>query len=82
MGFDNLTLVPIQTKLIEPSLLTAGEEAWLDDYHRQVSSTRPRTSPVLPAAARLALLLFSNVAVKPPIAALLCTSPVLSLNTP
>lgn len=38
MAFDNLTLVPIQTKMIEASLLTAAEEAWLDDYHKQVGS--------------------------------------------
>lgn len=36
MCFKDLTLVPIQTKMINPNLLTAEEEAWLDNYHKQV----------------------------------------------
>src|SRR5690606_14030487 len=32
-GFETLTLAPIDRRLIEPSLLTAGEIAWLDSYH-------------------------------------------------
>jgi Xaa-Pro aminopeptidase len=36
LKFRRLTLVPIQTKLIEPSLMTAAEIAWLDDYHKEV----------------------------------------------
>jgi Xaa-Pro aminopeptidase len=30
-------MVPIQTRMIEPSLLSSDEIAWLDDYHEQVA---------------------------------------------
>jgi Xaa-Pro aminopeptidase len=36
MGFETLTLVPIDLRLIEPKLLTAGEVAWLNAYHARV----------------------------------------------
>jgi Xaa-Pro aminopeptidase len=36
MAFADLTLVPIQTKMIDPALLTPEEEAWLDGYHKKV----------------------------------------------
>lgn len=36
LGFDCLTWVPIDRRLIEKSLLTAAEIAWLDDYHAKV----------------------------------------------
>ncbi|KEO88794.1 X-Pro aminopeptidase [Erythrobacter longus] len=36
LGFDCLTWVPIDRRLIEKSLLTASEIAWLDDYHAKV----------------------------------------------
>lgn len=35
-GFETLTRAPIDRALVEPSLLTAGERAWLDDYHARV----------------------------------------------
>ncbi len=35
-GFETITLAPIDRNLIEPSLLTAEETAWLDAYHRRV----------------------------------------------
>jgi Xaa-Pro aminopeptidase len=35
-GFETLTLCPIDKRPIEPSLLDAGEIAWLDAYHAQV----------------------------------------------
>jgi Xaa-Pro aminopeptidase len=35
LTFETITLVPIQTKLLEPSLLTAEEIEWLDNYHQQ-----------------------------------------------
>lgn len=38
MGFEDLTLVPVQTKMIDPALLTPSEEKWLDDYHQKVPS--------------------------------------------
>jgi Xaa-Pro aminopeptidase len=35
-AFETLTLAPIDTRLIEPAMLTAGEIAWLDAYHARV----------------------------------------------
>ena len=35
-GFETLTLAPIDRRLIEPSLLTGDEIAWLDRYHARV----------------------------------------------
>jgi len=34
LGFETITLVPIQTKLLDPSLLTVEEIEWLDNYHQ------------------------------------------------
>jgi len=39
LGFEHLTLVPIQKKLIETSMLIPSERKWLDDYHAQVYET-------------------------------------------
>ena len=36
LGFETLTRVPIETALIDASLLTETERAWLNDYHRAV----------------------------------------------
>lgn len=36
MGFETLTLVPIDLRLIETKLLIAGEVAWLNAYHARV----------------------------------------------
>ena len=36
LGFETLTFVPINRKLIEKTLLTADEIAWLDAYHAKV----------------------------------------------
>ncbi|MBI1403212.1 MAG: M24 family metallopeptidase [Porphyrobacter sp.] len=36
LGFETLTFVPIDRKLIDVSLLTAEEIAWLDAYHAKV----------------------------------------------
>jgi Xaa-Pro aminopeptidase len=36
LGFETLTLVPIDRRLVEPKLMTAGEIAWLDAYHAHV----------------------------------------------
>ena len=36
LGFDCLTFVPIDRRLIEKSLLTTSEIAWLDAYHAKV----------------------------------------------
>jgi Xaa-Pro aminopeptidase len=36
LGFEVLTLVPIDRRLIDPALLSAEEIAWLDRYHARV----------------------------------------------
>ena len=36
LGFETLTLAPIDLSLIEPKLMNADEIAWLDDYHAGV----------------------------------------------
>jgi Xaa-Pro aminopeptidase len=46
LGFDVLTLAPIDLSLVQPSLMTPEETKWLDAYHRRV---RARLSPLLPA---------------------------------
>lgn len=35
LGFETITLVPIQTKLLDPSLMTREEIEWIDQYHQQ-----------------------------------------------
>ena len=43
LGFERLTLVPIQTKMVDASLMTAAEVAWLDAYHAEVrAAVAPR----------------------------------------
>ena len=49
LGFETLTLCPIDTRCIEPGLLREDERAWLDDYHREVWR---RVSPHVGGAAR------------------------------
>jgi Xaa-Pro aminopeptidase len=39
LGFETLTLAPIDRNAIEPTLLTADEKAWLDAYHARVRET-------------------------------------------
>ena len=36
-GFDTLTLVPIERRLIDQRMLTAEETTWLDTYHARVA---------------------------------------------
>jgi Xaa-Pro aminopeptidase len=36
LGFETLTFVPIDLRLVEPSIMTADEIAWLDAYHAKV----------------------------------------------
>jgi len=48
LGFETLTLCPIDTRCIDPGLLRADEAAWLNDYHRVV---RERLSPLVSGAA-------------------------------
>jgi Xaa-Pro aminopeptidase len=52
-AFETLTLVPIDTRLIEPAMLTADERAWLDAYHTRVRET---LGPLLDTATRAWLL--------------------------
>jgi Xaa-Pro aminopeptidase len=49
LGFETLTLAPIDRHLIEPKLMTAEETGWLDKYHAQV---REKIGPQLDAAER------------------------------
>lgn len=39
LGFDTLSLCPIDTSLVERSMLTEEERKWLNAYHRQVFDT-------------------------------------------
>ncbi|KAJ3526017.1 hypothetical protein NMY22_g10335 [Coprinellus aureogranulatus] len=36
LGFENVTMCPIHTKLVDVSLLTEPEKKWLNDYHKEV----------------------------------------------
>ncbi|MBP7241486.1 aminopeptidase P family protein [Amaricoccus sp.] len=47
LGWETLTLAPIDRRLIDPSRLDAAERAWLDAYHARVAS---ELTPLLPAA--------------------------------
>ncbi len=48
-GFETLTLVPYDRRLIEPALLDASERAWIDAYHARV---REALAPLLDAPTR------------------------------
>ena len=45
--FDALTLIPIDVRLIDKTLLTEFEVNWLNDYHSQVFTT---LAPLMPEA--------------------------------
>jgi Xaa-Pro aminopeptidase len=46
LGFETLTLAPIDLNLVEPKLMTKDEIAWLDAYHARVFKTlSPRLDP-------------------------------------
>ena len=49
LGFETLTLAPIDSSLVEPKLLDADEIAWLDDYHARV---RKALSPRVDASTK------------------------------
>jgi Xaa-Pro aminopeptidase len=49
LAFEILTRVPIDRRLVEPSLLGPAERAWVDDYHARV---RALLGPRLEGAAR------------------------------
>ncbi|GAC1338629.1 MAG: aminopeptidase P family protein [Beijerinckiaceae bacterium] len=48
LGFDVLTLAPIDLRLVEASLMSSAERKWLDAYHREVRTRlSPHLSPML-----------------------------------
>ena len=49
LGFETLTLAPIDLALVEPKLLDPDETGWLDDYHARVRKT---LSPLVDASTR------------------------------
>jgi len=49
LGFETLTLAPIDLNLVESALLTAAEKHWLNTYHQRVRET---IGPLLGDAAR------------------------------
>ena len=49
LGFETLTFVPINRRLIEPGLLTAAEREWLDGYH---AGLRERIAPLVAEEVR------------------------------
>ncbi len=50
MEFETITLAPIDLELVEPSLLSAEERAWLNAYHARVRET---ISPLVDEETRL-----------------------------
>lgn len=50
LGFETLTLVPIDRAVIEPALMTPAEIQWLDAYHARVRQT---LMPLVDGAAAL-----------------------------
>ncbi len=49
LGFETLTLAPIDLALVEPDLLDAAETAWLNAYHARL---RKELGPLLDASTR------------------------------
>jgi Xaa-Pro aminopeptidase len=49
LGFDVLTLAPINLSLVQAGVLTPDETKWLDTYHRHI---RAKLSPHLPQDVR------------------------------
>ena len=39
MGFETITLCPIDRRLIDPEMLLPAERAWLNDYHARVEES-------------------------------------------
>lgn len=44
LGFENLTMCPIDTRAVDPTMLTVSDKKWLNDYHKEVFS---KLSPFL-----------------------------------
>lgn len=51
--FRRLTLVPIQTKMVDPDLMRPEEVEWLDAYHTEVTSHRPAETGLGPGPGLL-----------------------------
>lgn len=51
--FENVTMAPVQRRMLLPSLLTAPQLRWLNDYHREV---RAKLAPLVAEEAREYLL--------------------------
>jgi Xaa-Pro aminopeptidase len=49
LGFETLTMVPFDRRLIDPALLTREELAWLNAYHAEV---RRKIAPLVRNPAR------------------------------
>lgn len=49
MGFETLTLAPIDRKLVDTAIMTNDELRWLDDYHKRV---RDEIGPELDGGSR------------------------------
>ena len=49
LEFETITLAPIDLNMVEPSLLTTAEKAWLNAYHARVRET---LSPLVDAETR------------------------------
>ena len=48
LGFETVSLAPIDLNLVEPALLTADEIVWLDGYHARVrKAVSPLVEPVV-----------------------------------
>ena len=44
IGFETITMTPIQQQMINMEMLTSEERQWLNDYHREV---REKLEPLL-----------------------------------
>ncbi|KIJ15105.1 hypothetical protein PAXINDRAFT_169294 [Paxillus involutus ATCC 200175] len=53
LGFERVTMCPIQTSLIDYAILTAEEKKWLNDYHAEVAR---KVGPLLQDECALAWL--------------------------
>jgi Xaa-Pro aminopeptidase len=49
LGFEALTMAPIDRNLVDTDLLSPAEAAWLDAYHAKVLE---RVGPLVPADTR------------------------------
>jgi Xaa-Pro aminopeptidase len=52
-AFETLTLAPIDTRLVEPAMLSGDETAWLNAYHTRV---RDVLAPMVDVATRAWLI--------------------------